>query len=703
MQHFSKLKINPNDLARYPPNKRKKVEYNCECDDIFSFDIEVSSAWVDSAGNLVGYEKGVSEKTYNNMMPLSLCYIWQFGYNNEVYYGRDLRDFLKVLDMFPKDTHIIIWIHNASYELQFLLNILYPFSEVFARDAHKPIKFVSELYPFIEFRCSYMLTRLSLDSWGKELGFPKLHSLDYTILRTPKTILWDYELEYCETDILVMYWGLRKYREKYVHIENIPLTQTGEVRREVKKRMRTNTQTGKKDGNICKRYVNMLPKNAYEYAFAKKVFRGGDTHANFLYAGETIRGVIKQKDFASSYPYTLIAEKFPMSAFIPDVYNETLIQDYAYLLKIHFTNLTAKTFNHYIPKSKCVDIINGAYDNGRIINADSLTTWITEIDFEIIKKTYNFEFEIEQCFSARKGYLPTQFVNYIVELYCQKTELKGIEGKEDIYMNAKQKINSLYGMCVTDLIQDDVELLEGGEWHKLERLVQDVEEKLQDLLHNNKGRTFLSYYWGVYCTAWARYHLWQLIIPNDDKVIYYDTDSVKTTEEIDVSWYNKEVAEKLKRACKYHKIDFEKIQPKDKKGIPHMIGLAEDEPDATEFKTLGAKRYVYRSVKDGELHLTVAGINKEAVKVLNDNIENFTELTVFDKDADGVKKLYHTYINEQPTIIWNKGKYDEFESDYKYGINMRPTSYSMGVVDEYLRLIQLSELDKLKCLQGVEV
>lgn len=689
-----------NDYNTISPDKRKKKKYtyDYECDDIFTFDIEVSSAWIDGNGNIKGYEKGKKESYWNDMKPICLCYIWQFGVNDTVYYGRDLHDFPKLLDKLPKNVHIIVYIHNASYEFQFLLNILSPFQQVFARNVHKPIKFVSEAYPNIEFRCSYMLTRLSLDTWGKELGFEKLHTLDYYKIRTPKTVLEQKELDYAERDCMVMYKGLLKYKERYLHIWNIPLTQTGEVRRVVKKKMRTDPKTGKTSQKLLQKYVKLLPKDSAEYTRLKCAFRGGDTHANFLLAGEIWENA-HCYDFASSYPYCMLAEKYPMTPFTEDDYDEEMADKYAYLMLVEFTNVQAKTFNHYIAKSKCLSCEKAETDNGRIISAKRLTLWLTEQDLQIIKKTYSFNVNILECYSSRKMYLPKQFLEYILELYSNKTQLKGVEGKEEIYMQSKQFINSLYGMCVTDLLQDEILLDNDGNWNIALKTTQDVDAYLEELRTNNKGRTFLSFAWGVWVTAYGRAHLWELITQNDENVIYYDTDSIKCIgKPKGIVGYNKKVVEKLKAVCEKRGLDFEKCKPKDPKGNEHLLGIADVEPTALEFKTLGAKRYCYRSEKDGELHLTVAGINKEAVACLNNDINNFNENTVFDKDTDGVRKLQHTYIHDMPQITWNEGRYDEWTSIDKFGINMRPAGYSMTLVDEYLRLITMDEIDKLKCL-----
>ena len=722
VKHFSEFEPM---LETYPVSKKKKkVNYTQECDTIFCFDIEVASAWK-YKNKLIPYHTGETDDFWNELETYALPYIWQFSQNDVVYYGRELQDFLQVLKKFPIDTHIIIYIHNASYEFMFLNNILRPWENVFARSPHKPMKFISSLFPNIEFRCSYNLTRMSLDVWGKTLGFEKLHTLDYVKIRTPNTKLEQKELDYAERDCLVMYKGLLKYRERYGHVEQIPLTQTGEVRRVVKKKMRTNPRTGKSDSRLINSIIRMLPKDAKEYARLKSAFQGGYCHANFLLSGYVHRGTIYAWDFASSYPFCMCACKFPMSAFFEMIYDESEIETYAYLLKIRFENVQAKTYNHYLSKSKCFEIKNGRFDNGRIISCDSCETWFTELDFEIMKKTYNFKYEIIESYASHKGYLPKQFIEYILELYGNKTTLKKAptgtteteeeeKQRNELYSISKQFINSMYGMCVTDLINDDIET-DGIEWTTKEKTLEELDDFLKELHNNNRGRTFLSFSWGVWCTAWARFNIWQCIThenvvslakqktirKNDENVIYVDTDSLKMRTLENFDWYNEQAENKLKAMCEHYNIDFEKTRPKDQVGIPRQLGRLEREPDASEFITLGAKRYCYRTADDGILHITVAGINKEAVSCLNDNIENFTDELCFDKDHDGVNKLFHVYIDDMKEIIWNKGEYDEYISKLKYGISMRPTGYTMGIIDEYEMLLLADSVVRLNCIDEI--
>ena len=83
----------------------------------------------------------------------------------------------------------------------------------------------------------------------------------------------------------------------------------------------------------------------------------------------------------------------------------------------------------------------------------------------------------------------------------------------------------------------------------------------------------------------------------------------------------------------------------------YWLGVAEFDGEYTEFKVMGAKRYCGRAVKDGELHITVAGVPKSGYKCLNNDISNFTKGMVFDGTTTG--KLTHTYsyITDIKSII----------------------------------------------------
>ena len=172
------------------------------------------------------------------------------------------------------------------------------------------------------------------------------------------------------------------------------------------------------------------------------------------------------------------------------------------------------------------------------------------------------------------------------------------------------------------------------------------------------------------------------LMPGMD-AIYMDTDSIFALGHHDFTSYDNWITGKLKKMCKHYDIDFELTRPKDPKGIPHPLGVFSKENDCEQIKALHAKCYCVRDAETHELQLTVAGINKDAVKMLKNDLDNFDDGFCFDKDDKSVKKNLHTYIKEQPDITIDGHTYS-----YRSGINMRPTSYTIKQSDEYERMLE---------------
>lgn len=660
------------------------------CDDIFTFDIETTSAWINEHGSIIKYRKHRSGEYWNGLHAMSLCYLWQFGINDVVYYGRELREFLDLLDELPKGTKLIIWVHNLAFEFHFLQNI-FAEMEVFARTPHRPMKMTALAYPNIEWRCTYMLTRLSLDAWGKSIGIPKLTgTVDYIKIRTPITPLDKAMLDYGERDCIVVYHGVKDYLKRYETQFDIPLTQTGTVRREVKRLLQSDEE--------YRRWIKKLvPANAKEYKMLQRIFAGGYTHANRLHAGVVQSGeVIEHYDFASHYPTMMCAKKYPMTpwAYIgkkfpknPDTENN------AYIFHLVFTGIRCQTFNTYIQaiKTRCVHM---KLDNGRVISADEMEIWITEQDWLIIRETYRWDsMECLGVYRSHKDYLPSKLVAYILQLYSNKTTLKDAKGQEDLYLQSKQYINSIFGMMVTALMQSDILFDNTTKQWGIDRLTEeDVNERLKELRSwsPRENRYFLSYSWGCWVTAYARRALWEcMLYAGDRDVLYCDTDSIFTLGHKDFSTYNDRITKELYAACDTLGIDRELTHPKDPKGRERPLGVFSKEDDCLEFMTLGAKRYIERRT-DGRLYLTVSGINKDAVYCLKGDIENFRDGFIFDKDFPTVKKQLLTYCYEQPKTTFPDG----YISDYKHGICMRPNGYHLHMTDEYKNLIRYESMTK---------
>ena len=82
--------------------------------------------------------------------------------------------------------------------------------------------------------------------------------------------------------------------------------------------------------------------------------------------------------------------------------------------------------------------------------------------------------------------------------------------------------------------------------------------------------------------------------------------------------------------------------------------------------------------------MTVSGVRKKAVSQLK-SIEDFNINTVF--DIEHAKKNILTYREDMNSVKWNVGEYDEYISNYKYGISFTPTTYELGMSLDYISLI----------------
>ena len=664
------------ELTNYPFTIRTQVSHKkgesdnkrIFCEDIFTFDIETTSFFYGDDNVPFIYHTGEDPDYWNEVDAGGIPYIWQFGINNTYYYGRDFDDFYALLDDFPDNMKVRIFIHNLSFEWHWMDRLTW--DKVFARTPHKPMKASCKEFPNIEFLCSYTLENMSLADWGDELGIPKLMGkLDYNKeLRTPLTPLSEDEMAYAERDLEVMYVGLKKELETYNSVWNLPLTSTGKIRRVVKPMLMEDD----KYRNFIK---TLIPENAYALHTSEWCYAGGYTHANRCFVNYTVTFPEGESgghyDFTSSYPTEMVLAKVPMTAWeyvdkkIPP---RSRFKDYAYKMHLRFRNIRCQLQNTYISFSQCSNTHNIKLDNGRVISGD-IDLWCTEQDFEIIEATYIWDtVEALEIWEAEKDYLPKKFVEYVLELFDLKAN------------NSKYKpfVNGLYGMSVTSVLMGDIEWHDDeGVWetHRINDTM--IEEHLEKIRRFRDSRYFLNYDWGVWISNGSRCRLWKdCIIPYDKHIIYADTDSIFADIQIDFTAYNKSVDRKMKKVCDERGLDYEKTRPySKKKGKRTPLGHLTTEPNFTEFRTMGAKRYIERWEKDGQLHLTISGVPKSAVTLLKDDIENFRDGFIFDKDEEDMSKLMHTYFYDQPDITFPDG----YVSHQRRGVNLRPNSYKLSL------------------------
>lgn len=636
------------------------------------------------------------ETTLIDSVEQSVMYIWQWQFGEDyTVIGRTWDEFLdlqkRIKAVLPEDRWLVVYVHNLSYEFQFLKGIysFYP-DDVFAVASRKVVK--ADMWGCFEFRCSYKLTNMSLKQFTSKMmvKHQKLSGdeFDYGVKRYPWTELSDEELEYCINDVLGLVEAVNALMERDGDtLQTIPLTSTGYVRRNAKRAL--------KDGSVHHNFVYSILPDIETYRALREAFRGGNTHANRYYAGDIVENV-HSADRSSSYPAVMCNCEFPMSAFTP-ILPKDLNPDYisrcitirhkALLLRIGIKNLRLRDpfwGCPYLSKDKCRNIHTAVdtEDNGRILEAEYLETTITDIDLRIIMEEYKGEIIFLQGWYASYKKLPQALINEVIKYYKDKTELKGVAGQEIFYDKAKALLNSLYGMMAQDPVKHNLIFKQVGDWE------EDTSLTDEEILGKSNQRAFLAYQWGVWVTAHSRDALERgirLVQETEGAdFIYCDTDSVKYTGNVDWIGFNSDRIAECRESGS---------MATDPSGVTHYMGVFETE-DLKDtgfayryFKTLGAKKYAYVEREGEGVHCTIAGVNKKkGGKELDKHggLSAFTEGFIF-REAGGTQAVY----NDSPEM-----DYLDIEGrslPITANVAILPSEYTLGITGEYERIIKYSK------------
>ena len=667
-------------------SKRKKVKY---LDLSISFDTETTSTYT----------------TNEPREKFAYMYVWQFGIDGYYCYGRTWSEFLQLCKHLQKTLglnerrRLIIFIHNLSFEFQFFRKY-FKWVSVFATSSRNPVKALTSYG--IEFRDSLILSGYKLENVAKNLtahDIPKMvGDLDYSLIRTKDTKFTKKELGYMLNDVRVLVAYIDEQRELYGDITKIPLTNTGRVRRYVRKECF-------KDKNYNAKVRSLRIKDANEYNTLKQAFAGGFTHANPNHVGKVYKNVASF-DFTSSYPTVMIAEKYPCSSAVPqkwsgwDRFNE-INEKALQIFTVEFWNIeTSVYFDNYISKNKCLDIKGEIENNGRIFSADYLKITITSVDWSIIKQVYHWDkIKISNQLAYYKDYLPKPIIQSILHFYKSKTTLKEVKGKEAEYLHAKGMLNSVYGMSVTDIIHEE-QVYNEDTWTTEDPNVDD-----QIKHYNNSYNRFLYYPWGVFVTSYGRANLWNGILHFKDDYLYSDTDSIKAINYKKhlpyIKQYNHDIVKKLEKCLDHYGIDKKELSPLDIDGNKHTLGVWDFEEVYKRFKTLGAKRYIIEN-QDGELKITIAGLPKEKgrdylLKISDNNMtkvfNNFTNKMQVPKDASGKLTAYYDDEEKECIIKDFQGHYTKVKS--LSSVHLSKASFEMSMSEKYIKLLEQLENGEL--------
>lgn len=637
----------------------------CYIEHLMTFDIETSTI-EKTDGSFEGY-----------------MYHWQVCIDGFVCFGRTWKEFLtflrkmnRALKNYNEQHKLICYIHNFSYEFQFLYSWI-KLTNVFAIDKRKPLKAISKEFN-IEFRCSYLLSNMNLKKFIENT--PNAHyfkgsgDLDYKKVFTPKSILTMSELGYCYNDVMGLYEAII-YLLREDTLTTIPLTSTGYVRRECRNNMRKNKKNRKQ-------FLDLKLDDKL-YQLCKDSFRGGNTASN-RYKTNFINYDVSSYDMSSAYPYAMISGLYPITPFQEETITSLDMLDdynnrYCTLAYYYFENVKLKKGIPfpYIPYSKCIEFIAPSYDtqfkgkeycyNGRVLEADFIKIAMTNYDYQIFINQYEYDEEnvrVEDFYYSHKGFLPKELINTVLEFFTLKSQLKGIDGKEYEYMKSKNKLNSLYGMIVTDIIRQ--ENLFNDQWEKGEN--STLEE------YYSKRNNFLTYQWGLFVTAICRTNLQKAIDKIGLDCVYIDTDSLKYCGSHD------EVFEHINQEMIDWCIQNDIINYVEVGNYKYFLGLFDKEKGYDEFVTLGAKKYAFN--QNGKIGITVAGLNKKSGAKeleLKGGLSNFKIGTEF--FDSGRKTVY--YNDDKKHFLIVQG----CEIENASNIALVDTTYTLGMTDVMLSIL----------------
>lgn len=625
-----------------------------------TFDIETSKIPTDDEGHYQAF-----------------MYIWQICIEGNVVFGRrweELQEFMqKVVDAYKlsEGERVVVYVHNLSFEFQFIQDY-FNFTDVFAMASRS---ILTAKTAHLEFRCSYKLSNMSLakfiENTPNTMHYKGVDDLDYATVRTPDTPLNEVELGYCFNDVKGLYECVMELL-KEDNIATIPLTSTGYVRRDCRKAMNRNKNNRKM---FLRSRLTLL-----QYKLLRECFRGGNT-AGDRYLTNLILKNVGSYDLSSSYPFQMIAREYPLGKWnygvIPDIKTlEEYNRKYCTIARYTFKNIRLRDEKPipYIPQSKCLALGDDReIYNGRILHADCLTISMTNIDFDIVKEQYVYdEIAVEEFHYSRKGLLPKELRDTIMYYFEKKSKLKGDEEHYYEYMKSKNKLNSIYGMTVTNILNTEIEYHD-GEYTEKKMTEEEMQEALDKYYKNH--RSFLNYSWGVFVTAYARRELEDGLNIAGLDTIYCDTDSVKYIGDHDKEFeaYN----ERVNKECEEKGIkNYAEVN-----GKRFYMGIFDKENGYDEFITLGAKKYAF--LQNGKIGITVSGLSK---KKGAEELEKKGGLRRFQRNE--------VFYNSGRTIAqYNAAKVHDITVNgctFSTASNLAivDTTYTLGITDTMLDIIE---------------
>lgn len=185
-------------------------------------------------------------------------YQWAVKLQDVYIYGRKPSEFIELLRRMAKEygldgyTRLIIYIHNAAYDMQYLKWYLYQYDpklRVLATDKHAVL--ICDVFGF-RILCSYRLTNLSLDALSHDYAETYLKAsgaIDYTKRRYQDDELTETDWMYMFSDVASQADAIGAYlaAQGYKYAYDAPFTSTGFVRAKCRHASEKRTRLARKN------------------------------------------------------------------------------------------------------------------------------------------------------------------------------------------------------------------------------------------------------------------------------------------------------------------------------------------------------------------------------------------------------------------------------------------------------------------------
>lgn len=606
---------------------RRKRSNKCVCNKAIYLDIETSNnhdeanlkTWI------VSIQVRFDGKYYLFRTPMQLIHF--------------LKSLIKDYNLNPL-RRVVCMIHNASYDLSYLVPFLQRFLPKEPRSGiyEGLSKIISYSQYCFDFYCTYQLTNMSLAKWSKEMNVEHQKQVglyDYSKIIYQDDELSDQELLYDEFDVLSLEeCHLKQMELHHDDIASSPLTSTGYCRREFR-------QTATKDKEYMKAFRdNRISLELYNYSL--NAYAGGYVHNNKNFGSEIVLADIGHNDFRSHYPSICMSRMLPFGEWelMFDIGHEFYRQLYPTLTIEHLEEMypeytcLARVVIYkaclkedipfpFMQDSKLRNKSEGwtAFkDNGRIlkIKRGTCEIYADTLTLKILRKQYNLAYTIVKVFKIKNTRIPKCLGKTINKLFKDKSDYKKLhkECEKDYGLFAsvtldaafhlglsKMLLNSTYGMLSTRLILPDYDMDydhydKNGNLDPMINLSVDADPNEQLDKYYNGRNNFLPYI-GYAVTSAARYELWEFAEAiGYNNCLYMDTDSI-------FYFKSDEIADRIKELNALH----HKTAPyiTDNYGERIYYDVFEPEKDIVAFKGLHSKCYGYIT-EDDELVATIAGV-----------------------------------------------------------------------------------------------